>query len=146
MSLKATDNNFAEKVRESFARQPVMALIGAELVKVEAGEVEIKLPYRANLAQQNGFLHAGITSTIIDSACGYAAFSLMPAGTDVLTTEFKINFLAPARGEYFLAKGKILKAGKTLTVARGDVFAVTSNEQKLIATMLSTAICVRQAK
>jgi uncharacterized protein (TIGR00369 family) len=144
MVLEPMDSNFAEKVRESFARQPVMAFLGAELVRVGAGAVDIKLPFQENLAQQNGFLHAGITSTIVDSACGYAAFSLMPSGTDVLTTEFKINFLSPARGDYFLAKGRILKAGKTLTVARGDVFAVKKGEEKLIATMLSTAICVRQ--
>jgi uncharacterized protein (TIGR00369 family) len=143
MVLEPKDSKFVEKVRESFARQPVMALIGAELVKIKAGQVDIKLPYRADLAQQNGFLHAGITATIVDSACGYAAFSLMPAGSDVLTAEFKINLLSPALGDYFLATGRILKAGKTLTVARGDVFAVKSDERKLIATILSTIVCVR---
>lgn len=142
MALEPKDSKFVEKVRESFARQPVMALIGAELVKIEAGQVDIKLPFRDDLAQQNGFLHAGITATIVDSACGYAAFSLMPPGSDVLTAEFKINLLSPALGDYFLATGRILKAGKTLTVARGDVFAVKSDERKLIATILSTIVCV----
>ncbi len=142
MANEPRDNNFAEKVRESFARQSVMALIGAKLVRVEPGKVDIKLPYRRDLTQQNGFLHAGITAAIIDSACGYAAFSLMPAGTDVLTAEFKINLLSPAIGDYFLAAGRIHKAGKTLTVAHGDVFAVSSNEKKIIATLLSTIICV----
>ena len=143
MALEPKDSKFIEKVRESFARQPVMALIGAELVRVEAGQVDIKLPFRDDLAQQNGFLHAGITATIVDSACGYAAFSLMPAGSDVLTAEFKINLLSPALGDYFLAAGRILKAGKTLTVAQGDVFAVKSDQKKLIATILSTIVCVR---
>jgi uncharacterized protein (TIGR00369 family) len=143
MALVPKDNKFAEKVRESFARQPVMAFIGAELLKIEAGEVDIGLPYRKDLTQQNGFLHAGITAAIVDSACGYAAFSLMPAGSDVLTAEFKINLLSPALGDYFLAEGRILKAGKTLTVARGDVFTVRQDEKKLIATLLSTIVCVR---
>jgi len=146
MALVPKDNKFAEKVRESFARQPVMAFIGAELLKIEAGEVDIGLPYRNDLTQQNGFLHAGITAAIIDSACGYAAFSLMPAGSDVLTAEFKINLLSPALGDYYLAEGRILKAGKTLTVARGDVFAVREDEKKLIATLLSTIVCVRQKR
>jgi uncharacterized protein (TIGR00369 family) len=146
MALEPKDFNFAEKVRESFARQPLMAFIGAELVKIEAGAADIRLAYRRDLTQQNGFLHAGITSTIVDTACGYAAFSLMPAGTDVLTAEFKINLLSPALGDYFLAEGRILKAGKTLSVARGDVFAVRADEKKLIATMISTIVCVRQKK
>ena len=142
MPLEPKDSNFAEKVRDSFARQPAMAFIGAELVKVEAGEVDIKLPHRKDLTQQNGFLHAGITAAIVDTACGYAAFSLMPAGSDVLTAEFKINLLSPAFGDYFIAEGRILKAGKTLTIARGDVFAVTGNEKKLIATVLATIVCI----
>ena len=144
MALEPKDINFAEKVRESFARQPVMAFIGAELVKVEAGAVDIRLSSRRNLTQQNGFLHAGITAAIVDSACGYAAFSLMPAGTDVLTAEFKINFLSPAIGSHFLAEGRVLKAGKTLSVVRGDVFACEAAGKKLIATMLATVVCVRK--
>lgn len=142
MDFEPKDPLFAEKVGDSFSRQPVMALIGAELTRIEAGATDIRLPFRADLTQQNGFLHAGITSTIGDSACGYAAFSLMPAGADVLTTEFKINLLAPARGEYFLAEGRILKASRTLSIARGDVFAVRAGERKHVATMLATILCV----
>lgn len=93
MTFIPKDSNFVEKVRDSFSRQPVMTLIGADLTRIEAGMVEIKLKYRADLTQQNGFLHAGITATITDSACGYAAFSLMPAETDVLTAEYKIKKL-----------------------------------------------------
>jgi len=144
MNFEPRDSNFAEKVRESFARQPVMALIGAELMKVEAGEVDIGLQYREDLTQQQGFLHAGITTAIVDSACGYAAFSLMPVGTEVLTSEFKINLLSPAIGNYFLAEGRVLKAGKTLSVVRGDVFAIKADEKKLIAAMLATVVCVRK--
>ena len=144
MNFEPRDSNFAEKVRESFARQPVMALIGAELMKVEAGEVDIGLQFREDLTQQHGFLHAGITTAIVDSACGYAAFSLMPVGTEVLTSEFKINLLSPAIGNYFLAEGRVLKAGKTLSVVRGDVFAIKADEKKLIAAMLATVVCVRK--
>ena len=146
MALEPKDSNFVEKVRESFARQPAMALIVAELMKVEAGAVDIRLPYRKDLTQQNGFLHAGITSAIVDTACGYAAFSLMPARTDVVTSEFKINLLSPGRGDYFLAEGRILKAGKTLLVARGDVFAFRKDEKKLVATVLATIICVSRPR
>ena len=146
MNFEPKDINFAEKVRESVARQPAMALIGAELSKVEAGEVDIGLPYRKDLTQQNGFLHAGMTTAIVDSACGYAAFSLMPAGTEVLTAEFKINLLSPAIGDYFLAEGRVLKAGKTLSVVRGDVFAFKAADKKLIATMLATVVCVRKTR
>src|SRR5215204_439174 len=144
MNFEPRDSNFAEKVRESFACQPVMALIGAELMKVEAGEVDIGLQFREDLTQQHGFLHAGITTAIVDSACGYAAFSLMPVGTEVLTSEFKINLLSPAIGNYFLAEGRVLKAGKTLSVVRGDVFAIKADEKKLIAAMLATVVCVRK--
>jgi len=141
MTFEPNDKNFAERIRHSFAEQAVMTLIGAELVKVEAGEIDIKLPFRADLAQQDGFLHAGIATTIVDSACGYAAYSLMPAATRVLSVEFKVNFLSPAVGEYFIAEGRIVKSGKTLTVARGDVFAFQKESKKLIATMLATMIC-----
>jgi uncharacterized protein (TIGR00369 family) len=145
MNFEPKDSEFAEKIHKSFAAQEVMKLIGARLIKIEPGEIEIKLPYRKDLTQQNGFLHAGITAAIADSACGYAAFSLMPAGTDVLTIEFKINLLSPAVGDYFVAQGRILRTGKALTVAAGDVFAVNSNEKKPIATILATVMCVARA-
>lgn len=121
-----------------------MALIGAELTRVEPGVVEITLPYRPDLAQQHGYLHAGIVTTIADSACGYAAYSLMPPNSEVLSVEFKVNLLRPAKGEVFLALAEVIKSGKTLTVVRADVFALDQTEQRtLIATMLGTMICVR---
>lgn len=119
-----------------------MGLIGAELARVEPGIVEISLPYRADLVQQHGYLHAGIVTTIADSACGYAAYSLMPAGSEVLSVEFKVNLLRPAKGETFSATAEVVKAGKTLTVVRADVFGVDhAGERELIATMLGTMIC-----
>lgn len=119
-----------------------MKLIGARLSRVGPGVVEITLPYRADLAQQNGYLHAGIVTTIADSACGYAAYTLMPAGSNVLSVEFKVNLLRPAQGETFVARAEIIKAGKTLTVVRADVFAITGDEKVLVATMQGTMICI----
>lgn len=121
-----------------------MNLIGARLGLVEAGIVEIVLPFRQDLTQQNGYLHAGIVTTIADSACGYAAFSLMPAGSSVLSVEFKVNLLRPARGESFVARAKVIKAGRTLSVTRADVFAVNEDsERELVATMQGTMMCLR---
>jgi len=121
-----------------------MGLIGAELSRVEPGLVEITLPYRSDLTQQHGYLHAGIVTTIADSACGYAAYSLMPAESEVLSIEFKVNLLRPAKGETFLAVAEVVKSGKTLTVVRADVFGVDQEGQReLIATMLGTMICIR---
>lgn len=136
------DKGFIEKVRESFAAQTVMQFIGAKITRIKAGEVEIELPYQANLTQQNGFLHAGIVTTIADSACGYAAFSLMPEKADVLTVEYKVNLLSPAIGESFVAKARVLRAGRTLSVVQSNVFAISENNQKQIATMLATIMCV----
>lgn len=144
MNYVPKDENFVEKVREIFAAQAVMQFIGAELTRIEAGEVEIILPYRQGFTQQNGFIHAGIITTIADSACGYAAFSLMPKGADVLSVEFKVNLLSPAIGEKFLAKGKVLRAGKTIFVVQGDVFAIKEGQEKLVSTMLGTMICLQQ--
>ena len=133
---------FAEEIRQSFAKQTIMALIGAELTRVEPGLVEITLPYRADLAQQHGYLHAGIVTTIADSACGYAAYSLMPPNSEVLSVEFKVNLLRPAKGETFSAVAEVVKSGKTLTVVRADVFASAEGRRDLIATMLGTMICL----
>ena len=135
--------SFAEEIKQSFAKQTIMALIGAELTRVEAGLVEITLPYRSDLTQQHGYLHAGIVTTIADSACGYAAYTLMPADSEVLSVEFKVNLLRPAKGETFHALAEVVKAGKTLTVVRADVFGITNDRRELIATMLGTMICVR---
>src|SRR6266850_2745626 len=134
--------SFARDVADSFARQPIMNLLGARLTLVEPGVVEITLPYRADLTQQHGYLHAGVITTIADSACGYAAFSLMPAGSNVLSVEFKVNLLRPAQGVEFVARAEVLKAGRTLTVVRADVFAIDGGQRELIATMLGTMIRV----
>src|ERR1700741_5195130 len=121
---QASNPHFVEDIKSSFAKQSIMTLIGAELVAVEPGVVEIKLPYRVDLGQQDGYLHAGVVTTIADSACGYAAFSLMPAGSAVLSVEFKVNLLRPARGASFVARAEVIKAGSTLSVTRADVFAI----------------------
>lgn len=136
-------SDFIKRVQSSFAQQKAMQLIGAGLSLVAPGEVQIELPYREDLTQQHGFLHAGIITTIVDSACGYAALSLMPAGASVLTIEFKVNLLAPAKGEKFLARGVVVKPGKTITVCSGEVFALGSAEPKLIATMTATMMSLQ---
>ena len=142
--MKSLNPTFSDAVAQSFAKQPIMNLIGARLGLVEPGIVEILLPFRQDLTQQNGYLHAGIVTTIADSACGYAAFSLMPTGSAVLSVEFKVNLLRPARGESFVARAEVIKAGRTLSVTRADVFAVhEDSERELVATMQGTMICVR---
>ena len=133
---------FAEDIEKSFAKQTIMSLIGAELARVEPGVVEIALPFRADLAQQHGYLHAGIVATIADSACGYAAYSLMPPNSEVLSVEFKVNLLRPAKGEHFVAVAEVVKSGRTLTVVRADVFGIDEGKRELIATMLGTMICL----
>lgn len=143
MNPTARNPSFAEEIKQSFAKQTIMGLIGAELTRLEPGIVEITLPYRDDLAQQHGYLHAGIVTTIADSACGYAAYSLMPPNSEVLSVEFKVNLLRPAKGEMFVASAEVVKSGKTLTVVRADVFAFDeSGSRELIATMLGTMICL----
>jgi uncharacterized protein (TIGR00369 family) len=132
------DAAFEQRVRASFARQRVMSTIGAELTSVSPGEVVIELPFREDLTQQHGYLHAAIVTAIVDSACGYAAYTLMPADADVLTVEYKVNFLAPAAGRRFVAYGRVTKAGRTLTVTAGDVVAETEAGPKAVVTMLGT--------
>lgn len=145
MSVTAKNPLFATQVRNSFERQTAMSSIGAELLLVEPGKVEIALPYRSDLTQQHGYMHAGIITTIADTACGYAAYTLMPAGSEVLSVEFKVNLLRPAKGERFVAVANVLKPGRTLTVVRADVFSVTEeSERELIATMLATMICLQK--
>ena len=129
-----------EVVEANFARQPAMALIGATIVVLEPGLVEVSFPFRTELTQQDGFVHAGIICTAADSACGYAALSSMPAGADVLSVEFKLNLLRPAAGERFVARAQVLKPGKTLTAVRADVFAFIGEKQRLIAAMQATMI------
>ena len=119
-----------------------MSLIGAKLSRIDPGIVEITLPYRADLAQQHGYMHAGVVTAIADSACGYAAYSLMPPNSEVLSVEFKVNLLRPAKGNEFLAVAEVVKSGKTLTVVRADVFGINSERRELVATMLATMICL----
>jgi uncharacterized protein (TIGR00369 family) len=133
-TYQASNPAFVEEVRQSFAKQAIMDLIGASLTTVEPGVVEITLPYRADLTQQHGYVHAGIVTAIADTACGYAAYTLMPPESDVLAVEFKVNLLRPAKGELFVARAEVLKPGQTLTVVRADVTA----EGSLIATMQGT--------
>lgn len=144
MSAKIIPNaDFEERVRSSFARQQAMATIGAELTSVTPGTVEIEMPFSAALTQQHGFLHAGIISAALDSACGYAAFSLMPENAAVLTIEFKVNLLAPGKGERFLFRGSVTKPGRTIVVADGQAYAFAADgEAKLIATMTGTMMTV----
>lgn len=138
-----TDPNYDERVRASFARQVVMGTIGAELTSVTPGIVEIEMPYSPALTQQHGFLHAGIISTALDSACGYAAFSLMPPDAAVLTIEFKLNMLSPGRGERFLFRGSVTKPGRTIIVADGQAYAYAADgEARLIATMTATMMTI----
>ena len=133
---KPRDLRFETKVRESFARQKVMQMIGARLSLIARGTCEIELPFREDLTQQHGYLHAGIVTTVLDSACGYAAFSLMPAGSSVLSVEFKVNLLAPAKGDLLYVKAEVKRAGRTLTVCSADAFA----DGKICSTMLATMI------
>ena len=143
--MKPTNPSFAEDVAHSFAQQPIMNLIGARLALVGPGVVEITLPYRADLAQQHGYLHAGVVTTIADSACGYAAFTLMPAGSNVLSVEFKVNLLRPAQGVEFVAHAEVIKAGRTLTVVRADVFGVDDKgDKELVTTMQGTMITLHR--
>ena len=135
---------FAQRVRDSFTRQAVMATLGAQLDTVEPGRVVISMRHRPELAQQHGFLHAGIVSTALDSACGYAAFSLMPADAAVLTIEFKVNLLAPARGPDFRFEAEVTKAGRTISVVDGSAWQTDANGQpQRVATMTATVMAVR---
>lgn len=145
MSHQPRNPSFADDIKQSFAKQTMMGLIGAELTRVEPGIVEISLPYRADMTQQHGYLHAGIVTTIADTASGYAAYSLMPPKAEVLSVEFKVNLLRPAQGEMFRAIAEVVKSGRTLTVVRADVFGFDRDgERELVATMLATMMCLLQ--
>lgn len=143
MSFQPKDPNFDARVRTSFARQPTMRSLGVEIARLEPGEIELTMPYREAYTQQHGFMHAGIIATALDSACGYAAFSLMPADAAVLTVEFKTNLLAPAQGERFLFRARVVKPGRTLTVCDGQALALTGGDDgRLVATMTGTLMAV----
>jgi uncharacterized protein (TIGR00369 family) len=142
--MRITDPNFEQRTRDSFAQQPAMATLGVSIDSVRAGRVVLSMPHRADLTQQHGFLHAGMVAAALDSACGYAAFTLMPAGAGVLTIEFKINLLAPARGPLLHLEGQVTKAGRTISVVDGHAFQFEpgSTERKLVATMTATIMTV----
>jgi uncharacterized protein (TIGR00369 family) len=136
------DQYYESRVRESFARQQVMHTLGASLTLVKPGVVEIELPYRADLTQQHGFIHAGVVASVLDSACGYAAYSLMPADAAVLSIEFKVNLLAPAKGESIKARAEVKRAGRNVTVCVADAFAIADGQSKIVATMLATMMSI----
>ena len=134
------DSAVVARVRASFARQGAMATLGAGLVDVAAGHVTIALPIEPRLSQQDGFLHAGVVIAALDSACGYAALTSMPDDAEVLTVELKVNLLAPASGESLVAEGRVVRAGRTLTVCRGDAYAQQGSDRVHVATMLATMV------
>lgn len=131
-----------DRVRSSFERQAAMATLGIELARVSPGKVELRMPFAAPYTQQHGFIHAGIITTALDSACGYAAFSLMPPEAAVLTVEFKVNLLAPAQGEDFVFRAEVLKPGRTLTVCEGRAYGLSAGREKLVASMTGTLMAL----
>ena len=135
-------SKYKDRVIASFNRQEIMKTVNASILAISPGVIELKFPYQSSLTQQHGFIHACIVSTVLDSACGYAAFSLMPENAAVLTIEFKINFLSPAKGEWFRAIGRVRKPGNVITVTEGELFAHIEGGQKLIATMVGTIMSV----
>ena len=138
MTFKPLDPDYERKVRESFSRQGFMKLIGATLIDLRPGYCEIHLPYRKNLCQQHGFFHAGVIGTLADNSGGYAAYSLVEAGSSILTVEYKLNLVAPGDGELLIGRARVLKAGQRLTVCKSDVFAVKHGREKRCATCLMT--------
>jgi uncharacterized protein (TIGR00369 family) len=138
--LLPQDPSFEARVRSSFRRQQIMETIGAVLTRVAPGEVEIELPFHDGLTQQHGYVHGGVVTAIADSACGYAALSLMPEGAEVLTVEYKVNFLAPARGTRLHARGRVIRLGRTISVCAGEVLAASGDGEVPVATMLATMI------
>jgi uncharacterized protein (TIGR00369 family) len=144
-AFESRNPEFERVVRDSFARQAFMKTLGAELLLVEAGRTEIALAYDERLSQQHGYFHGGVIGTLADNAGGYAAFSLMEAGMTVLTVEYKLNIVAPATGERLIARGQVLRPGRTLTVTRSDVYAVDDGAETLCATGLQTLMCLEPA-
>lgn len=137
------DADYERRVRESFARQRAMETFGARLVSVAPGEVEIGLEFREELAQQHGYLHAGVVAALVDTACGYAALSLTEPGAEVLSVEFKLNLLSPAAGRSFAARARVVRAGRNITVCAGDLYALKEGgAEKIVATMLATMMKV----
>jgi len=140
--FEVLDPHYQRRVRESFARQGLMKHLGAELVALEPGGAEIRVPFRSELTQQHDYFHAGVTGAIADSACGYAAYTLMPADASVLTVEYKINLLAPADGEELIARARVVRSGKTLKICTADVFVRKGGAETHCATVLATIMCM----
>lgn len=134
------DPNFEQRVRASFARQQAMTTLGVVITHLAPGELTLEMPFQAQLTQQHGFLHAGIVTAVVDSACGYAALSLMPPEAAVLSVEYKVNLLAPAAGLRLRAVGRVLKPGRTLTICQGDAYMLTPEGEKHVALMVATMI------
>jgi len=147
MSFQPRHPDFERRVRTSFAKQAAMRTIGASLEGVTPGEVCVTMPFQADLTQQHGFVHAGVVTALVDSACGYAALSLMEAGAAVLSVEFKVQLLAPARGAWFRARGRVVRAGRTLTVVAGELHAYARENARenetLVALLNGTMMTVR---
>ena len=143
MSLQPRDPDFESRVRASFVRQRFMVTLGATLERVAPGEVAIAFTHRDELTQQHGFLHAGVMTSVADSACGYAALSLMEPGAGVLSVEFKVNMLAPAVGERFTATGRVVRSGRTLTICAGEVTSERRGETVAVLLMQATMMAVR---
>ena len=137
------DQAFAKRVEESFGKQKIMETLGANLEEVAAGETAIRMSYREEITQQHGFVHAGALATILDSACGYAAFTLMPKDAAVLSIEYKINMLAPAKGESVIARAQVVRAGRTITVVRGSAYSVDGSGEKHVAEMVATMMTIQ---
>ena len=142
MPFTPHDPGFEARVHASFGRQRAMATLGARITRVEPGEVDLELPFREDLTQQHGFIHAGILAAVLDSACGYAAFSLMPADAGVLSIEFKVNLLAPAAGERILVRSRVVRAGRTISVCTADAYAVSDGAERHVTTMTATMMTV----
>ncbi len=139
------DPDYEARGRRSFANQPLMATLGADIASVMPGHVEIAMPFAPHILQQHGFVHAGVISSIVDTACGFAAMTLMPKGAGVLTTEFKINLMSPAKGERFIAVGRVVRPGNKLMVTLGECFAETDGKRKLIALMTASMMVMETA-
>lgn len=138
------DPDYQDRIKASFDRQTAMHTLSISIAKLEPGKIELTMPYRKDLAQQHGFVHGGVVSAGLDTACGYAAFSLMSADVAVLTVEFKINFLAPASGESIDFRGVVVKPGRTLTICEARAYAIKGSEEKLIATMTGTLMTMAE--
>jgi uncharacterized protein (TIGR00369 family) len=136
--FEAKNPDYLQVATATFERQQAMRTLGIAIVRIEAGEVDLSMPYAADWSQQNGFVHAGIITAALDTACGIAAFTLMPSGSDVLTVEFKTNLLAPAKGERFAFRASVIKPGRTLTICEARAFAQAGGVETLIATMTGT--------